>query len=48
MQKKMFWLLFAVLGLALDLALPIYWSLALTLPLAALCWWAVYRSGWFD
>lgn len=48
MQNKVFWLLFMVLGLIADLTLPIYWSLGLTLPLAGLCWWAVYRSGWFD
>ena len=48
MEKKIFWLLFAVLGLALDLVLPIWWSLALTLPLLVLCWWVAYKSGWFQ
>jgi hypothetical protein len=48
MEKKIFWLLFAVLGLALDLILPIWWSLALTLPLLVLCWWVAYKSGWFQ
>lgn len=48
MQRKIFWLLFIVSGLVLDLALPIYWSLALTLPLLVLCWWIAYRSGWFE
>jgi hypothetical protein len=48
MQKKVFWLLFMVLGLIADVTLPMIWSLALTLPLAGVCWWLVYRSGWFD
>jgi hypothetical protein len=48
MQKKLFWLLFTVLGAIASLTLPIYWNLALTLPLAVGCWWVVYRSGWFD
>ncbi len=47
-QKKMFWLLFFVLGLVLDFSVPILWSLALTLPLLVLCWWIAYRSGWFE
>lgn len=48
MQKKMFWLLFMVLGLILDVTLPFIWSVALTVPLAGVCWWLVYRSGWFE
>ena len=47
-QKKIFWLLFIVLGLALDFALPLLWSILLTLPLLVVCWWVVYRSGWLD
>jgi hypothetical protein len=48
MQRKVFWLLFLSLGLIMDFGLPIYWSLGLTLPLAAFCWWVAYRSGWFE
>jgi hypothetical protein len=48
MEKKIFWLLFIVLGLVMDFALPIWWSLALTLPLLLLCWWIAYKSGWFQ
>jgi hypothetical protein len=47
MEKKIFWMLFIVLGLIMDVVLPIWWSLALTLPLFVLCWWIVYKSGWF-
>jgi hypothetical protein len=48
MERKIFWLLFIVLGLVMDFALPIWWSMALTLPLMVLCWWVAYRSGWFQ
>jgi hypothetical protein len=47
MERRIFWLLFIILGLAMDFALPIWWSLALTLPLLVLCWWVAYKSGWF-
>jgi hypothetical protein len=47
-DKKIFWLLFTVLGAVMGLLLPLWWNLALTLPLLALCWWVVYRSGWFS
>jgi hypothetical protein len=47
-EKKIFWMLFIVLGLIMDVALPLWWSLALTLPLLVLCWWVAYRSGWFQ
>jgi hypothetical protein len=47
MEKKIFWMLFVVLGLIMDVALPIWWSLALTLPLLVLCWWIAYKSEWF-
>ena len=47
MEKKVFWLLFTVLGVVMGLLLPsLWWNLALTLPLLVLCWWVVYRSGW--
>jgi hypothetical protein len=48
MEKKIFWMLFIVLGLVMDVALPLWWGLALTLPLAVFCWWVAYRSGWFS
>jgi len=49
MEKKIFWLLFTVLGVVMGLVLPsLWWNLVLTLPLLVLCWWVVYRSGWFD
>ncbi len=48
MQKKVFWLLFTVVSSITGLTLSIYWNLALALPLVVVCWWVVYRSGWFD
>jgi hypothetical protein len=48
MQRKIFWLLFIVLGAVLDIALPWMWALVLTFPLIILCWWIAYRSGWFE
>jgi len=48
MEKKIFWLLFTVLGVVMGIFLPLWWNLALTLPLLVLCWWIVYRSGWLS
>jgi len=47
MERKIFWLLFIVLSAAMDFTIPIWWSLALTLPLLIGCWWVAYKSGWF-
>jgi hypothetical protein len=49
MDKKIFWLLFTVLGVVMGILLPsLWWNLALTLPLLVFCWWVVYRSGWLS
>jgi hypothetical protein len=49
MEKKIFWLLFTVLGVVMGVILPsLWWNLALTFPLLVFCWWVVYRSGWFS
>ena len=47
MQRKVFWLTFAVLGLIADVALPLWWALAATIPIGAASWWIAYRSEWF-
>jgi hypothetical protein len=47
MQRKIFWTTFGVLGLVADLALPFWWAMGATIPLAWLSWWVAYRSGWF-
>lgn len=47
MERKIFWLLFIVLGLFADFMLPLVWGLVATIPIYAFCWWVVYRSEWF-
>ena len=47
MQKKIFWMLFTILGLLADFLLPIWWALAATLPILVFSWWVAYRSDWF-
>jgi len=47
MQRKVFWTTFSVLGLVADLALPFWWAIGATIPLAWLSWWIAYRSDWF-
>lgn len=48
MEKKIFWLLVVVVGTVLDIALPFWLGAVLTLPLIVVCWWVVYKSGWFE
>ncbi len=47
MEKKIFWMVFMVLGLLADFLLPIWWGLAATIPIAFIAWWVAYRSDWF-
>jgi len=44
MQRKMFWTVFAVLGLLADFVLPLWWAVAATIPILFLSWWIAYRS----
>jgi hypothetical protein len=46
-QRKIFWMLFVILGLAADFILPLWWALFATIPIAFLSWWVAYRSEWF-
>jgi hypothetical protein len=46
-QKKIFWITFTVLGIVADLALPLWWALAATVPAGFLSWWFAYRSDLF-
>jgi hypothetical protein len=46
-QKKIFWITFAALGLVADLALPFWWALLATIPIMYASWWVAYRSDWF-
>jgi hypothetical protein len=47
MERKVFWIVFLVLGLLADFLLPIWWGLAATIPIAFIAWWVAYRSDWF-
>lgn len=47
MERKVFWIAFAVLGLLADFLLPLWWALAATIPIAYAAWWVAYRSDWF-
>jgi hypothetical protein len=46
-QKKIFWITFTVLGIIADLALPLWWALAATVPAGFISWWFAYRSDLF-
>jgi len=48
MQRRIFWLVFVVLGLVADLILPIWWGLLVSIPIVVISWWVAYRSGWFE
>ncbi|HTT33194.1 MAG TPA: hypothetical protein VMH48_06300 [Methylomirabilota bacterium] len=47
MQKKIFWITFAALGLLADLTLPFWWAVVATIPILWASWWFAYRSDWF-
>ena len=46
MQRKIFWMTLAVMGLIADLALPFWRAVAVTIPIGAASWWIAYRSDW--
>lgn len=47
MERKIFWLLFVLLGLMADWFLPVWWAIAATFPIGVFSWWVAYRSEWF-
>jgi hypothetical protein len=47
MERKIFWIIFVILSVAADLALPLWWGIAATIPIVAVSWWIAYRSDWF-
>jgi uncharacterized membrane protein len=47
MERKVFWMLFIMLGLMADLILPLMWGVIATIPIFVLSWWVAYRSEWF-
>jgi len=46
-QKRIFWMIFIVLGLIADFTLPLVWALLATIPILFISWWVAYRSDWF-
>jgi len=46
-ERKIFWLTFAVLGVIADIVLPLWWGLAATIPIFFISWWVAYRTDWF-
>ena len=46
-QKKIFWMIFLLLGLVADFLLPFWWAFAATIPIIVIAWWIAYRSDWF-
>lgn len=47
MQRKIFWIIFMLLGLLADLMLPFWWAFGATIPIVVIAWWIAYRSDWF-
>jgi len=46
-ERKIFWIVFTILGLLADFVLPLWWALAATIPCGIVSWWVAYRSDWF-
>ena len=47
MEKKIFWMIFLVLGTVADIVLPLWIGLLATIPILFFSWWVAYRSDWF-
>jgi hypothetical protein len=47
MERKVFWMLFIMLGLMADFILPLMWGVIATIPILIFSWWVAYRSEWF-
>ena len=47
MEKKIFWIVFTILGLVADFVLPLWLGLVATIPILYISWWVAYRSDWF-
>jgi len=45
-DKKLFWIIFTLLSLLADFALPLVWGLIATVPILFFSWWLVFRSNW--
>lgn len=48
MERRIFWMVFIVLGLLADIVLPLWWAVIATIPIVVVAWWVAYRSEWFS
>lgn len=46
-QKKIFGLLYGITDLIIGVTAPLLWWAPLGLLNLFVCWWVVFRSGWF-
>lgn len=46
MERTIFWIVVAVLGLLAVIVLPLWWAVAAVVPIVVLAWWAGYESVW--
>jgi len=47
-ERKVFWIVFALLGFIADFTLPLWLGLLATIPIIFVSWWVAYRSDWFS
>ncbi|HEV8041892.1 MAG TPA: hypothetical protein VGP62_23645 [Bryobacteraceae bacterium] len=47
MERKIFWIIFMILGLIAGFVLPFWRALGATFPIFLVSWWVAYRSHWF-
>jgi len=47
MERKIFWMVFTIVGLLADFMLPFWWAFFATIPALFIAWWVAYRSDWF-
>ena len=47
MERKVFWLVFTVLGLLADFVFPLWIGVLAMIPILFISWWVAYRSDWF-
>jgi len=45
-ERKIFWIVVAVLGLLAVIVLPLWWAVAATIPIVVIASWAAYQSAW--
>jgi hypothetical protein len=46
MERRIFWIVVAVLGLLAVILLPLWLAVAATIPIVLIAWWLGYQSPW--